>query len=143
MAAINDAGSNIMQQFSHFSDWHVVLAILWTGIVTTALTSFVENKSMKQLSASESTIIYSTEPLWGTAFAAVTLHEAMGWNTAVGALLIMSACLWSSVGPTVGTGVLSSTLSTVQDGIEETYDRAVENWGLIMERFTAVDNMLE
>lgn len=142
-SAISDAQANIMQQFSHFSDWHVVLAILWTGIVTTALTSFVENKSMKQLSASESTIIYSTEPLWGTAFAAVTLHESMGWNTAVGALFIMSACLWSSVGPTVGTGVLSSTLSTVQDGIEEVYGQAMENWGVIIDRFTTVDNLVD
>ena len=83
------------------NDWKVIAAIAWTGIVTTALTAYGENYSMKSLSASESTIIYSTEPLWGTAFAAVALGETVGINTAVGAALIMCACVWSTLGPAI------------------------------------------
>lgn len=88
-------------QLGAFSDWKVAAAIAWTGIVTTALTAYGENYSMKFLSASESTVIYSTEPLWGTAFAAVALGETVGLNTAVGAALIMCACVWSTLGPAI------------------------------------------
>jgi drug/metabolite transporter (DMT)-like permease len=88
-------------QMTAFNDWKVIAAIAWTGIVTTALTAYGENYSMKSLSASESTIIYSTEPLWGTAFAAVALGETVGINTAVGAALIMCACVWSTLGPAI------------------------------------------
>ena len=70
--------ARIMTNFAHINDWTVVEAILWTGIITTALTCFIENASMKNLSASESTVIYSTEPLWGTAFASVALGEHIG-----------------------------------------------------------------
>ena len=51
---------------SRLQDWTVLLAILWTGIVTTAITSFGENVAMKSLSSAETTVIFSTEPLWGT-----------------------------------------------------------------------------
>lgn len=77
-------------------DWHVLAAIAWTGVVTTALTTFGENYAMKSLSSSETTVIFSTEPLWGTAFAAMTLGESVGQNTFMGAILILMACMWSS-----------------------------------------------
>lgn len=90
---------SVQSQFQNIiNDWKVPAALLWTGIVTTALTSYGENVAMKDLDAAESTVIYSTEPLWGTAFAALTLGEDVGWNTLVGALLIIGACLWSSLG---------------------------------------------
>jgi drug/metabolite transporter (DMT)-like permease len=123
--------SNILaslgNQFQSFNDWHVTAAILWTGVVTTALTSFVENFAMKNLSASESTIIYSTEPLWGTAFAAVTLNESIGWNTVLGAILILAACVWSSVGPVIGTGLLSSSFSSFSEKMVEIHETTIKN----------------
>ena len=91
-----------------------------TGIVTTALTSFGENVAMKKLSAAESTVIYSTEPLWGTAFAAVALGEQVGWNTGVGAFLILSACVWSSLGPEVMiAGAISAAKGMTAEGLDE------------------------
>jgi len=88
-------------QLEFLKDWKFLGAILWTGIVTTALTSFGENIAMQRLSAAESTIIYSTEPLWGSAFAAVVLGEHIGVNTLFGAILILASCLWSSLGSEV------------------------------------------
>ncbi|CAN0488761.1 unnamed protein product, partial [Ectocarpus sp. 12 AP-2014] len=61
-------------------------------LVTTSLTVFGETVAMKKVSAAESTIILSTEPIWGTAFAAALLGESIGWNTGLGAVLIVSAC---------------------------------------------------
>lgn len=115
--------NGISEQMAAFKDWHVGLAIMWTGVVTTALTSFCENFAMKKLSASESTVIYSTEPLWGAAFASVFLHEKLGYNTGIGAILIMLACVWSSIGPTVILPVLSSA----QVSLGEVYEEIVEN----------------
>jgi drug/metabolite transporter (DMT)-like permease len=91
--------SEISNQYELMSNFKVILAIIWTGVVTTALTAYGENFAMKSLTASEATVIYSTEPLWGTAFVALALGETVGPNTAVGAAMIMSACILSSVGP--------------------------------------------
>ncbi|CAM9712231.1 unnamed protein product [Laminaria digitata] len=90
----------------------VPLSLLWTGLVTTSLTVFGETMAMKKISAAESTIILSTEPIWGTAFAAVLLGETIGWNTGLGAMLIVSACTWSSAGPAIQSKLLSLIAAT-------------------------------
>ena len=41
---------SIIRQLMSLNSWTVMVAILWTGLVTTALTSFVENEAMKKLS---------------------------------------------------------------------------------------------
>ena len=51
------------------------------------------------------------QPLWGTAFAAMVLGEHVGLHTFVGAALILSACVWSSVGPTMSLAGGYNTLS--------------------------------
>ena len=84
------------------------------------MTAYGENIAMRSLSAAESTVIYSTEPLWGAAFAAATLGETLGWNTFVGALLIICACLWSSLGSKIaGIGFLTTASIQNVDMIEE------------------------
>ncbi len=119
-------------QLGALKDFTVLAAIAWTGVVTTAFTSFVENVAMKKLTAAESTVIYSTEPLWGTAFAAAVLHESVGWNTLVGAALILTACVWSSLGPLLSTSLMTSTLSAYRDTLEEVIDNISKNlFGLL------------
>ena len=108
----------------------VPISLMWTGLVTTSLTVFGETLAMKKVSAAESTIILSTEPIWGTAFAACLLGERIGWNTGLGALLIVSACTWSSVGPALQTKMLSllaaaaGASSVVEGGMVDVDDLA-------------------
>ena len=45
--------------------------ILWTGLGTTAGCSLVEAAALGELSSSEATVVFSTEPLWGALFAYV------------------------------------------------------------------------
>lgn len=112
-----------------FVDWHVGAAILWTGLITTALTCYGENVAMVKLSAAESTVIYSTEPLWGTAFAAVTLGEQIGWNTVMGAILVLIACIWSSVGPDfLKTAGIAATGVTASSEIPGMLENMQMNW---------------
>ena len=83
--------------FEHATEEPVaILAVLWTGLATTAGTSLLENLAMKQLTGTESTIIYSTEPLFATFFGFLLLGEGVGWSTAVGGALILSAILLST-----------------------------------------------
>ena len=96
----------------------IPITILWTGIVTTALTVYGETLALQKISAAESTIILSTQPIWGTAFASVLLGEAVGWNTGLGAVLIISACTWKSVGPALQNRLLSMIAAT---GAAETF----------------------
>ena len=130
MTLSESLGTAFQSQVAQVGDWHVALAILWTGIVTTALTSFGENYAMKSLSSAETTVIFSTEPLWGTAFAAVVLGESVGSNVFVGAALILCACIWSSLGPSVTlssvtASILSSAPVWLQEGLEPLEDSFV------------------
>ena len=100
--------------------------------MTTAITTFGENIAMKTLNAAESTVIYSTEPLWGTAFAAVTLGETIGWNTALGALFIITACAWRSVSVQVA-GVITTIQISYLQGFEEVSENIIVNFMKILE----------
>jgi len=42
-------------------------------------------------------VLYSTEPIWGAAFAHLLLAETVGVDTFVGGALILAACISSSV----------------------------------------------
>ena len=77
---------------------NVVLAILWTGLVTTAGTTLLENLAMKQLTGTESTIIYSTEPLFATLFGFLLLGESISTDTVIGGCLILVAIALSVQG---------------------------------------------
>jgi drug/metabolite transporter (DMT)-like permease len=94
----------------------VLFSLFWTGCVTTALTIYMESTALKSLSAAETTLILSTEPLWGTAFAAATLGEQVGVDTGIGAVLIISACLFSTLGLDGIKQLFSSTGKSSQEG---------------------------
>jgi drug/metabolite transporter (DMT)-like permease len=89
-------------------DWHqiqqwiadptILFFLFWTGCITTALTVYMETLALKTLSAAETTLIFSSEPLWGAAFASLIMGETLGWDTAVGAVFIVSGCLFSNLG---------------------------------------------
>ncbi|CBJ25502.1 conserved unknown protein [Ectocarpus siliculosus] len=111
----------------------VPISLMWTGLVTTSLTVFGETVAMKKVSAAESTIILSTEPIWGTAFAAVLLGESIGWNTGLGAVLIVSACTWTSVGPALQSKMLSLAAAVAGAGtVVEGGDDLAETVGTVI-----------
>jgi hypothetical protein len=72
--------------------------LVWTGLVTTALTVYMETVALQTLSAAETTLIFSTEPLWGSLTAAWLLSESFGGRAIMGGGLIVAACLVSSLG---------------------------------------------
>lgn len=89
---------NFAQLQEWMSDPMILASLFWTGCITTALTVYMETVALKTLSAAETTLIFSTEPLWGTAFAAVVMGEQLGVPAAIGAVFILSGCVFSNLG---------------------------------------------
>ena len=73
-------------------------SLAWTGCVTTALTIYMETCALETLSAAETTLIFSTEPVSGSAFAAMVMGERFGSSAMMGSFLILMGCLVSNLG---------------------------------------------
>ena len=73
-------------------------AVVWTGLVTTFGTVLVETLALSEISAQESTVLFSTEPLWGAGFASLALGERLDEYSAAGGVMIVVACLLASGG---------------------------------------------
>jgi drug/metabolite transporter (DMT)-like permease len=81
-----------------FQDWRIVLSLIYTGCVTIACTNYMETVALRTLTATETTLILSVEPLFGTFFATILVGETLGKEFAIGAILILSACIYSNLG---------------------------------------------
>ncbi|XP_028951632.1 uncharacterized protein [Malus domestica] len=76
-----------------FWEWMVVfpwIPALYSGIFSTGLCLWVEMAAMRDVSATETAIIYSLEPVWGAAFAWFLLGERWGATGWVGAALVLA-----------------------------------------------------
>lgn len=80
-----------------FHDPNIMGMLIWTGLITTAFTIWMETLALKTLSAAETTLIFSTEPLFGAAFASIVANECFGREAAVGAAFIIGGCLVSGL----------------------------------------------
>ncbi|XP_038692137.1 uncharacterized protein LOC119990342 isoform X2 [Tripterygium wilfordii] len=102
-----------------FWDWMVTfpwIPALYTGILTTGLCLWIEMSAMRDVSATETAIIYGLEPVWGAGFAWFLLGErwgAIGW---IGAALVLGGSL------TVQILASSPSQSDVNEGLIERAD---------------------
>jgi drug/metabolite transporter (DMT)-like permease len=96
-----------------FTNPSILLSLFWTGCVTTALTIYMETLALESLSAAETTLIFSTEPLWGTAFAVTVMGEQMGVNSAIGGGMILLACVYSNLGVQGLQEIRSSAMANI------------------------------
>jgi len=68
-------------------------AILWTGWVTCAYTIYAQSFGQRRVNPTDSNLIYTTQPLFSSAFAYVLLGETLGFYGYVGAAMIGTALL--------------------------------------------------
>ena len=89
--------TNSLAELSTF-DWHSVpwFLVAYTGVVTTAFALYAETVALKYIPSEKASVIYTTEPLWGAAFAYVLLGERMGINGYIGGALILASSFLSS-----------------------------------------------
>jgi drug/metabolite transporter (DMT)-like permease len=81
-----------------FQDWRIVLSLIYTGCVTVACTTYMETVALRTLTATETTLILSVEPVFGAIFATILVGETLGKEFAIGAILILSGCIYSNLG---------------------------------------------
>lgn len=93
-----EGGLDIPLIQSILTDPMTLAPLLWTGLVTTALTIYMESVAMKTLSAAETTLLLSTEPVSGSLFAAALMGERLGPNAMIGSALILVSCVISNLG---------------------------------------------
>eukprot|EP00536_Pseudo-nitzschia_multiseries_P013361 jgi/Psemu1/211431/e_gw1.567.2.1 len=74
-------------------DPFVLGAILWTGLISTALALYLETVSLKVVSATELTLLMTTTSLWGASFAYVTIGEVLSPTGVFGGLMILGGCV--------------------------------------------------
>ena len=86
--------------------------------------------ALGELTSSEATVVFSTEPLWGAAFASAMLHESMGAQCQLGGALMVIACIVSGVeiAPGAVAGAAARTLGEARRGV----DWLVESCGLAL-----------
>jgi len=97
---IQDA-CNVIPTMSDIAAWlsdpGILGMLIWTGLITTAFTIYMETLALKTLSAAETTLIFSTEPLFGAAFAAVVANECLSEGGYIGSALIIGGCVISGI----------------------------------------------
>ena len=89
--------SNSIAELSAFH-WHDIpwFLVLYTGVISTAFALYAETVALKYIPSEKASVLYTTEPLWGAAFAYVLLGERMGVNGYVGGALILASSFLSS-----------------------------------------------
>ncbi len=100
----------IFELLAWLQDPNILGMLFWTGVVTTAFTIWMETEALKTLSAAETTLIFSTEPLFGAAFAAVVANECLGLEAVIGAVCIIGGCLISGIDFTLYHGKVNFQL---------------------------------
>ena len=74
--------------------------IAWTGIMTSAVSGWLQTKGQQFVTASESAVIFATQPLWASATAAVFLGESFGSRGITGGGLIVLATAFAALSET-------------------------------------------
>lgn len=82
-----------LPDFGYMAEPHRIAAIAWTGIVTTVFAIFLEGIALQKATATDAAIIFSSEPVWASAFGFILLNEKLGPSSYIGGAIIMSACL--------------------------------------------------
>ena len=89
--------------FDHVTQWledpFIMGALLWTGLISTALALYFETVALKVVSATELTLLMTTTSLWGASFAYVTIGEVLSTTGMVGGLMILAGCGLSATTP--------------------------------------------
>mmetsp|Transcript_58417 Transcript_58417/g.142876 ORF Transcript_58417/g.142876 Transcript_58417/m.142876 type:complete len:501 (+) Transcript_58417:280-1782(+) len=83
----------------YFGDPFIMGALLWTGLISTALALYLETVALKVVSATELTLLMTTTSLWGASFAYVTIGEVLSTTGMIGGLLILAGCGLSATTP--------------------------------------------
>ncbi|KAL3930558.1 MAG: hypothetical protein SGPRY_001488 [Prymnesium sp.] len=98
---------NLDPSLGLLEQWAVPGAVLYTGVISTALTIWLQAKVFANLPALDASLVLTTEPLWAALCAVLLLGDTLTTENYVGGALILGSLA-------VQNGLLSS-LSTDKD----------------------------
>lgn len=76
------------------ADWSVAAPLLYSGVVTSALTIWLQMIVFSKLPAVDASLLLTTEPLWAALAAVLLLGDVLGMNDfAGGALIVLALCV--------------------------------------------------
>jgi drug/metabolite transporter (DMT)-like permease len=83
---------------SYMMESHYLIALGWTGIVTSVGVCVLQGIALQKASATDAALIFSSEPVWGSLFAGWLLNEQLTTTTYIGGFFILLACVLGSLG---------------------------------------------
>ena len=104
-AAMSEATSSSWLGAGVVSGWSVAAPLVYSGVITTALTIWLQMLVFAKLPAVDASVLLTTEPLWAAIAAVLLLGDRLGPSDYAGGLLILLALavnqglLFSGVGP--------------------------------------------
>lgn len=71
--------------------------VLYLGLVTTALSNYLQTVGQKKIPAERAAVLYALDPVYGAMFAYLLLGETLGAQGIAGAVLVTIAAVWSNL----------------------------------------------
>lgn len=75
----------------------VVLALLYTSLIASVLTTYVQTRVQPGISAVRAALIFAMEPVFATLLGVIVQGEHLQWSEVIGALMIVSAAVIPSL----------------------------------------------
>lgn len=94
-------GSNISEVLMSGEAIKPIIAILYSGVFSTALCYYLQTVGQQYTSESKAAIIMSTEAIFGAIFSVLLLHEVLPPTTIFGCLIVFIAVLFTELKPNV------------------------------------------
>ena len=118
-AALNTDFFQNVGDLSILMDPAHMASLFYTGLISSALAVVIESAALEYVSSEDTSIIFSTEPLFAAATSAIVLGERLKPSGMLGGFAILSACLLSQLDVTSLAAVLPM-LSKVADDTDST-----------------------
>jgi len=103
----NNGGA--VPDLSYMVEPHHLVALGWTGIVTSVGAIIIQGTALQKASATDAALIFCTEPIIASLFAGWLLNETPAASTYVGGAVIVVACILGSLSDSGGGGSSGSS----------------------------------
>jgi drug/metabolite transporter (DMT)-like permease len=98
-------------------DWHIVLAICFTGILASTVAFLIQTWVQRHISATRSAVTFTLEPVFATVAGVLLLDEKLSANVVLGGLMILAAVLSCSL-PAKDTAPAGSVQNPNEENVQ-------------------------
>lgn len=91
------SGSQISEFTDVFASPSAMKALAYTGVITTGAGVYLQTQAFKRVTATDASLILSTEPLFTAVFSASLIQEPIGSSVIIGGILIILACFVNEI----------------------------------------------